>query len=151
MTKKRGDAAKLYYSPATLMASGETPVDVLDFALVKLVKDLTQELSKDELDITTRDSNGWEEVMSGIKKGGLTFEVLWDPDEASFTKLRDAFLNDTKVCMVALDGLIATTGSQGLASNMEVTGFSRNEPVNGPMTANVTVKPSSETQWYEVA
>lgn len=50
-----------------------------------------------------------------------------------------------------MDGDIQASGNEGLAGNFSVTNFSRNEPLEEGVTVSVTVKPSSQTEWYEVA
>lgn len=150
MAVKRGDAAKLYYSPAEVMATSETPTDISDWTLVNLVRDVTLDNAKDEIDVTSRDSNGIEEMIDGIRKHGISFEILWDETDTTFQKLLDAYNGNSQVCMAAMDGPIATTGSEGFAANMGVFNFTRNEPVTGPMTATVSVKPTYPhlAQWY---
>jgi hypothetical protein len=81
----------------------------------------------------------------------MEFEMVWDTDDQGFTAIKDAWLNSTEIALAAMDGDISTGGSQGLASNFTVTNFSRNEPLEEAITVNVTVKPSSQTEWYEVS
>ena len=145
----RGDACKLYYSAADVLDAGTNANAVLDWTVIDLVTDLTLDLTKDEIDVTTRGASGWEQTLEGFKKGSISFDMVWDNTNTAFQVLLDAFIANpgTKVAMNVLDGAEDTTGSEGLASNMSITGFSRSEPVNGAVTATVTVKPYSFTEW----
>jgi len=91
-----------------------------------------------------------EICAKAIKEGSIEFEMLWDPDDAGFAAIQTAWANAAEIAMAAMDGPIATSGSQGLASNFTVTNFSRNEPLEEAVTVSVTIKPSSYTTWYEV-
>ena len=75
----------------------------------------------------------------------------WDPADAGFTALQEAWANSDEIAIAAMDGDIATSGSQGLAGNFTVTNFSRSEPLEEAVTVSVTLKPSSYTTWYKVS
>ena len=76
--------------------------------------------------------------------------MVWDPSDAGFAAIRDAWLNNAEIALMSLDGDQNTGGSQGLVSNFMVTNFSRSEPLEEAITVSVTVKPSSFTDWYTV-
>ena len=77
--------------------------------------------------------------------------MVWDSSDAAFSALKDAWLNSTEIALAAMDGAVDTSGNQGLASNFTVTNFSRSEALEEAITVSVTVKPSSQTEWYVVA
>lgn len=136
-----GQDCALYYGTAGNTAD----------TLVENVKDLTLELSVGEADVSTRGSNGWKESIQTLKEGNLTFDILWDTDDAFFTALKTAYLAGTNVAILALDATIAS-GGQGLDADMMVSNFSRNEGLEDGVTASVTMKPGRSTRapsWYD--
>jgi len=147
---KLGMDAVLYYSDTKLDGSTTTP-STATWNEQSNVKDLTLNLETGEADATTRGNNGWRATLATLKEGSIEFEMVWDTQDAAFTAIKDAWLNSSELAMAAMDGDIATSGNQGLVSNFTVTNFSRNEPLEEAITVNVTVKPSSQTDWYEVA
>ena len=142
--------AKAYRSTTLLDGSANTPTSVT-WDLVPNIKDLEISLETDEADVTTRDNSGWKQTLASLKDGSIEFDMIWDTADSDFTAIRDAWLNGTEFTFMALDGLEATTGSQGLASNFTVTGFSRSEPLAEAITVSVTLKPSSYTEWFTTA
>jgi len=147
MSHKLGMDCKLYYNATPLTA----PPNGTGWTELSNTKDVTLNLETGEADITTRANNGWRATAATLKDGSIEFEMLWDTGDAGFTALQTAWENAGEVALAAMDGDIATAGSQGLASNFTVTNFSRNEPLEEAVTVSVTVKPSSYTTWYEVA
>jgi hypothetical protein len=82
------------------------------------------------------------ESFNGQKQrtGGL--EVIWDPSGTGFTAIKDAYFNNTVIGIAAMDGAIATTGSQGLWADCMITDFSREEPLEEAISVKVTAKPT---------
>jgi predicted secreted protein len=114
------------------------------------IRDLTLNLDKGEADMKTRGSGGWDQTKTTFKSATVEFEMLWKPSDQAFAAIRDAYLADTEIAFAAMDGDINASGSQGLASNFEVSTFSRSEPLEEGVKVSVTLKPSSHTEWYEV-
>lgn len=118
---------------------------------IELVKDLTQNLEKGDADVSNRGSGGWRVRVGTLKDGNLEFDLVWQSGDADFEALRDAFLNNTLIDLVALDGPITTPGTQGLRAEMSVLSFTREEPLDGAVMASVNVAPGSVTRapvWY---
>ena len=145
-----GMNCKLYYSATLLDGDTNTPATVT-WVEIDNAKDVTLNLETGEADITTRGNSGWRATAATLKDGSIEFEALWKPGDAAFDALQTAWAGSNEIAIAAMDGAIATTGNQGLASNFTVTNFSRNEPLEEAVTVNVTLKPSSFTEWYEVA
>ena len=148
MSIKLGIDCKLYYSGTAVTEAGEYSGISNE---ITVVKDVTLNLETGEADVTSRSNNGWRATRATLKEGSIEFEVLWDPEDAAFTALLDAWKNKAEIAMAAMDGAIDTAGSQGLAGNFTVTNFTRNEPLEEAVTVNVTLKPSSYTTWYTVS
>ena len=146
MGHRLGMQCKFYYS-STLLSEASGPGDVT-WNEIKNVRDLTLNLETGEADVTTRANNGWRATAATLKDGSIEFEMLWDTGDAAFGALKDAWAGGAEIALAAMDGDIATAGSEGLAGNFTVTNFSRSEPLEEGVTVSVTVKPSSETQWY---
>lgn len=146
-----GVNCKFYYSPTPeTMATGEDPSDISDNTLVTSIGDLTLNLEKGEHEINTRAGAGWRSFAEGLKNGSISISAPWDPADTFFSNMLTWYIAGTKFAAVALDGVIATSGSQGFAANFGVFNMTRNEPVDGPATADIEIKPDSLQQWYTV-
>jgi len=143
-----GKDAKAYFSAALLTAA--VGPDALAWTEIDNVKDLTLNLETGEADITTRANNGWRATAATLKDGSIEFEMLWKPGDAAFEAVKDAWLASAEIAFMALDGAEDDSGREGFASNFTVTNFSRSEPLEEAITVSVTIKPSSQSQWYEV-
>lgn len=148
MSKTLGKDAVAYYNATPVVA---TPV-AADFTLpLNNITDLSLNLETGEADVTTRGSGGWQQFLATLKNGSIEFTMLWDSADVAFTAIKDAWLNGTEIAFAAMSAAIATSGSQGLASNFTVTNFTRNEPLNEAISVSVTLKPSSHTTWLTIA
>ena len=149
MPHKLGMNCKFYYSDTLLDGGANTP-DTVSWNEISNVRDLTLNLETGEADITTRASSGWRATAATLKDGSIEFEMLWDTGDSAFDAIRNAWSGGSEIALAAMDGDVATSGSEGLVGNFTVTNFSRSEPLEEGVTVSVTVKPSSQTQWYEV-
>jgi predicted secreted protein len=122
--------------------------------LIGNVKDLTLSLEKDETDVTTRSSGGWKEFVDGMKDATVEFGMLWDTGDADFDAFQGAFINNTAVEVLVLDGLVATSGSEGLRATMMVKSFTRNENLGEALMVDVSLRPvknaNAAPAWYTV-
>jgi len=145
-----GMNCKLYHSATLLDGDTNTPATV-SWSEIDNAKDVTLNLETGEADVTTRGNNGWRATAATLKDGSIEFEALWKPGDTAFDALQTAWAGGNEIAIAAMDGAIATSGNQGLAGNFSVTNFSRNEPLEEAVTVNVTLKPSSFTEWYEAS
>ena len=109
------------------------------------VKDVTLNLESAEADVTVRANNGWRATVPTLKDASVEFEMVWDTADEDFQAIRDAYLNNTPLEVLALDGPVSgagSTGNQGLRAVCNVTGFSRSEPLEEALSVSVTVKPA---------
>jgi hypothetical protein len=109
------------------------------------------EVAADEVEVTTRASNGFHAYDAGLKDASVDVEIRWLPDDAGFQVLQAAYEARSAIAVAVMDGDIAVAGSLGLAGNWKVTNFNRNEALADDVTANVTLKPYSYMDEYEVA
>ena len=135
MSVKLGMDAKLYFCAAGI---GGTPT----WTLLGNVKNVTLNLQKGEADVTTRANAGWKATAGTLKEGSIEFEMVWDTSDAGFTAIQTAYFNNTLIGLAAMDGAIATNGSQGLWADCMITDFSRDEPLEEAITVKVTAKPT---------
>ena len=133
MTVKLGLEAKLFRNNADY--------DSPDWTELENVKDVTLSLEASEADVTTRGNNGWRATIAALKDGSIEFEMIWDTDDANFTAVLVAFLNNSGIEFAVMDGPMSS-GSQGLRATMSITNFSRNEPLEEAITVSVTAKPT---------
>ena len=146
MSLGKGMNAKLYYDTAGVGEGTWTELTI--------VKDVSLNLEKAEADVTTRAAGGWRQTVSTIKEATIEFEMIWDPADAGFEAIRDAWKNGSLIGLAAMDGAIATVGSQGLTADCEIISFNKNEPLEEVATVNVTAKPTYSTtapEWLEVS
>ena len=147
MGVKFGLDAKLYFCAAGI---GGTPT----WTELTNVKNVTLNLQKGEADVTTRANNGWKATAGTLKEGSIEFEMVWDTADAGFTAIKDAYFNNTTIGLAAMDGAVATTGSQGLWADCMIIDFSRDEPLEEALSVKVTAKPTYSANapiWKTVA
>lgn len=138
MAIRLGLDGKLYYGVAGATASNE----------IANVKDVTLNLEKAESDVTTRGSGGWRQTVGTLKDGTIEFQMVWDPADAAFTAVKNAFINNTALAFLCLD----EENGQGLDADFTVTNFSRSEPLEEAQMVAVTIKPtysSRAPQWVD--
>ena len=120
------------------------------------VKDVTLNLESAEADVTVRANNGWRATVPTLKDASVEFEMVWDTEDADFEAIKDAYLGNTTIEILALDGPVSGTGSsgnQGLRATCSVTAFSRSEPLEEALSVSVTLKPAyavNAPEWHEV-
>jgi len=86
--------AKLYYGTAGQTAAAE----------LNIVKDVTITMETEEADITARASGGWKNTVPFLKSAAVEFEMIYDPSDAGFTALRNAYWNGTYISLFVSDG-----------------------------------------------
>ena len=113
------------------------------------VTDVEFALEKNESDATTRATGGWEAIKTGLKKGSVDFEIIWDLTDAGFQAFKDAFLDGNIIGCQILDD-----SDEGLQADFEVVKFSRTEPLKEVVKASVTIKvaySATPPSWLEAA
>lgn len=143
-----GMDAKLYYGDAVDPASSITPSALTE---ADNIVDLSCDFDSDEADSTTRANSGWRSTTQTLKGNTITFDIMWDPDDAFFAALKDAYMNNTMLAMAILDQDEGTSGAQGLVANFAVTGFNWSQPIGENQKVDVTIKIKEYGAWYETA
>lgn len=109
------------------------------------VRDLTLSVEAGEADVTTRANSGWRATLATLKEGTLEFEMVWEPGDAGFEAIKDAFLNGTVIGLAALDS--GGASGEGLVADFSITNFSRAEPLEEAITVSVTAKVAVFDEW----
>lgn len=115
------------------------------------VKDLTINLETAEADVTTRGNNGWRATVATLKDGTIEFQSVWDRDDDDLQAMFDAFLNRTSIEVLALDGPVSESGSEGLRATVMVTKFTKEEPLENAQMVSISLKPTYSDHapaWY---
>ena len=121
-----GMNAKLYYGAAGGSAATE----------MGNVRDVTLTLEAGEADVTTRANLGWRATAPTLRECTAEFEMVWDPTDAGFSAIKNAFLTAGLVALKILD----QAGGQGPDGDFAITSFSRNEALEEAITVSVTAK-----------
>lgn len=100
-------------------------------------------LSLDTVDVTSHDSTGgWEEVVGTIlRTGEITLEIEYDPAHATHKYAAGGLLYDlVQKTANAYTLVFPDSANTTWSFNALVTGFEPAGPVDGDLTANVTLK-----------
>jgi hypothetical protein len=110
---------------------------------IDIAKDVTLNLEQAEADVTTRGNDGWRARVGTLKEGTVEMQIQWDTDNAAFTALITAWLNNAVIGLSVLDETyVATTNGTGLVTNFVITNFTREEALEEAMMVNVTAQPT---------
>lgn len=128
-----GQAQYLYRNSATYGSP--------TWVLINTVKDVTVTDKLDEVDASCRASN-FKLTEPGQEDFSIETVILADTANTQYQALLDAHNAKTAIDLLALDGPVATVGSQGHRCICKILDFSRGEPLNDLATNNVVAKPS---------
>ena len=117
---------------------GETPKKVAEIANWSL------EMSADDIDITSFDSQGWRERLQGIKEWSGSFEGNFKPDDTQGqAALIDAWLNGEKVTLdLQVNSSVKFSGDAIITLSIETpvddkASFSCDFSGTGPLTSTL--------------
>jgi predicted secreted protein len=100
-------------------------------------------LSLDTVDVTSHDSTGaWEEVVGTILRSGeISLDLVYDPADATHKYAAGGLLYDlVSRTSIALTLEFSDAATTTWSFNALVTGFEPTAPVDGALTASVTMK-----------
>lgn len=101
------------------------------------VKDLDLNMSKGEADNTTRANNGWRSTKGTLKEGTLTFGMEYDPSDANFQAIKNAYLANSHVGFQVHDGSV---NPGGLEADFDIIGFELSQQLEETQMVNVEAK-----------
>jgi hypothetical protein len=141
-----GMQAALYRETAVV---GSPPTTPAGMTLVGNVKDLSTDFTAGEADITTRANGGWRGTLATLREATITFQMVWDSNDAGFTAIQTAFLSSGMVAFAVLDQPIGSGGEQGLIGNFSITNFSQTQNLEEAQLVDVSIKLSEFGAWYK--
>jgi len=103
-------------------------------------------ISLDTVDVTEHDSaTAWEEVVATILRSGeITIDIVYDPNAATHKNATGGLLNDLTTRTATTYSIVFPTAPAvtWTFTNCYVIGFEPSMPVDGALTASVTLKPT---------
>lgn len=97
-------------------------------------------ISLDTVDVTEHDGSGWEEVVPTILRSGeVTLEIAYDPADTTHKNASGGLLYDL-VQRASSVYTLTFPSSHSWSFSAYVTGFEPSAPVDGALTASVTLK-----------
>ncbi len=128
-----GMNAKLYHG----VAGGPANTEMTN------VRNVTLNLEAGEADVTTRANLGWRATAPTLRECSVEFEMVWDPADAGFTAIKNAYLTNGLIALKVLD----QAGGQGPDGDFSITSFSRSEELEEAITVSVTAKLAVFRSW----
>ena len=145
-----GDATQYNYLSSAYLEDGAK------WSEAACIMDVTLNLSKSDADLSCRAGGGWRTTRGTLKEGAISFDVLWDPDDAFSVFILDAFLSNSIITMLFLDEYNTsntTVYGQGLYANFDIIGFDKSEALEDGQKFSVSLKPAIDTltpEWIGV-
>lgn len=101
-------------------------------------------VSLDTTDVTEHDGTGWEEhVATILRSGTVTIDIVYDPNDATHKNASGGLIYDLVNRVLGTWNIVFPTTPVAYASfSAYVTGFTPSAPVDGALTASVTLKPT---------
>lgn len=101
-------------------------------------------ISLDTVDVSEHDGDGWEEhVATILRSGTVTLDIVYDPNDATHKNASGGLLYDMTQRVAGVWNLVfPTTPTKYFTFTAYVTGFTPSAPVDGALTASVTLKPT---------
>ncbi len=106
---------------------------------LKLSRDITVNQGGSEVDVTSRNSGGVKQVVLGLKDLSINFQAIYDASDSAITALQVSYNAGTPVSVTLSDPTLDYNGS------WVCTQFNVNEPIDGVVTVDVTLKPTVGT------
>lgn len=123
------------------------------------VKDAALSLEKAEADVSTRANGGWRATIATLKDGTVDFTMIPDrsisAQKADLDAFRDAFLNNTVIECLVLDGPepapSGSVASEGLRASWSVMSFERTDNLEEGVVYSISIKPgpsANAPSWF---
>jgi len=136
-----GYNARMYYNSGT---SG-TPI----WLEIDTVRDVTLNLTRNEIDDTSRTTDGWRSRLGGLSEWGADFEMVYNTANTAWAKIRDSYLDNTVIEVLVLDGDIEVDGKQGIRGSVFVTEFSVAQPLEDVVSNSTTMVGNGKPLWVQ--
>jgi predicted secreted protein len=87
------------------------------------------------IDVTSKDSNGWKEVLGGLREGSISFEgLLIESEGAGATGYNDLFDLVTSRAAVALEWTNENAGDSKFTCSAIITSLEQEAPMEDART-----------------
>ena len=106
---------------------------------LKLSRDITVNQGGSEVDVTSRNSGGVKQVVLGLKDLSISFQAIYDASDSAITALQGSYDDGTPVSVALSDPTLDYNG------RWVCTQFNVNQPIDGVVTVDVTLKPTVGT------
>ena len=146
---KTGLDCKMYRSETLATVATDAGYAAMTWIEISNVRDASEDATTGLADVSSRATVIRQELPTLIDLGG-TFQMVWDSTDTGMLSIRAAFYASAAIALAFLDGDEATEGSDGVAGNWTVNGFTRNEPLEDGVVVDVTVKARSFSSTYTV-
>lgn len=103
------------------------------------LRDVTLSLEKGMAELNSRVSR-WKGKKGTLKDAPIDLVFLEDTTDAVLGAILDAFLEDTLVSVMFLNGASDESGAEGLRGVYEVAKYERGEPLEEGLTINVRLE-----------
>lgn len=97
-------------------------------------RNATLNMGMEEIDITSKDSQGWHEGLPGVRNWSIDFDGLIIEDDAGLSALEDAYMNKAQV-----EVQLVTPAGYTYSGKATLTDFSYDTPYEGEATADGTL------------
>lgn len=139
MASTIGHQCVLYFNAGSQLSPSWQELDT--------VRDVNLTLSSNEVDDTSRTTNGWRSKLAGLREWGADFEMIYDSANTGWQKVREAYFAGTAIEVLVLDGSILVDGQQGVRGTVFVTEFSRAEPLEDVVSNSTTMVGNGTPEW----
>jgi len=130
-----------------------TPTTALSGMTLQLsgVKDVSLSIGAGTAKVTTRASGGWEQELPTLRSLEVSLKIPLDPTDAGYQQLATSYLAGTTFAAAFLTDAKAVSGAEGPVGDFCVTKFDRNEPLDGEVEVDVTLKLAKFTAWNKTS
>ncbi len=104
--------------------------------VVDLARDVRLEQTRESIDVSSRDQDGFADTLAGLLQWSATLELLRRPGNAGNDLIQSAFDNGTDLDNVAF---IDADGAE-IKGTMSVTRFDEEQDLDEPMVIRVTLQ-----------
>ena len=109
---------------------------------VLLARDVTVNLSRAEIDVSSRGGDGWRERIGGLKDLSIEFDMLDATADPGYVIIRTAFLSGATIGVRAINDAAFGSGGEGPLTLAKIYNFTRGEPLENALTLNITLMPA---------
>jgi hypothetical protein len=143
--------ARLGFQAVLQVRSGGMTGGGGEWTTVGTARDCTLNASMTEADATHRASGGFTLSVAAIEAASVEFELLWDDEQAAQEIIEAAYQSRGTIGLRVLDKPLDEDG-EGLLCNAQVLTFTRREPLDDTIKADVVIKPTysaAAPSWLE--